>query len=144
VTKSWKVLLAVAVVGTMTGALVRAEGEDAAKGERQRGEGKPRGEWFKTMDTDSNGTVSVSEFTVAHEKRQAEMKARLGDKWDADRAAKAPSAEDRFKKIDADGNGELTKEEMQKARENRQRRAQKDGEEPKKDGENKGAEDKSE
>lgn len=119
VSRAWKVVLAVAAVGTMVGTVVLAQGDDATKEQHQRGGGGPRGGWFKTMDTDTNGTVSLSEFTIAHEKRLADRKARMGDKWDAEKAAKMPTPEERFKKLDADGNGELTKDEMKKARGNR-------------------------
>lgn len=71
-------------------------------------------ERFKAMDTDTNGVVSLAEFTVAHDKRQEEMKKRQGDKYDA---SKYPSAAEAFKKMDANGDGSLTIDELKKPRE---------------------------
>jgi hypothetical protein len=73
------------------------------------------GEMFKAMDTDGNGTISLGEFTVVHERRVAERKAKLGDKWNAEREAKMPSAEAIFKKADTNADGQLTKEELAQA-----------------------------
>ena len=77
--------------------------------------GQRAAEHFKAMDTDGNGTISLAEFTAAQEKRTAELKAKLGDKWDAEKAAKMPSAEEKFKKTDTNGDGALTLEEMNAA-----------------------------
>lgn len=71
-------------------------------------------ERFKAMDTDGNGTISLAEFKVAQEKRMAERKAKMGDKWDEARAAKMPTAEQTFKRLDTDGNGALTPEELRR------------------------------
>jgi len=103
------VVVAAAALGACATVAGEAEGQE-------KGPGKHGAARFEAMDTDTNGTVSVKEFTAAHEKRMAEMKARMGDKWDAERAAKRPSAEEQFKKADANGDGALTKEELRQAR----------------------------
>ncbi|NLF85624.1 MAG: hypothetical protein GX571_05910 [Lentisphaerae bacterium] len=67
---------------------------------------------FATADTNSDGALSLDEFVAMETKRLEARKARLGDKFDAEKAAKMPAAEARFKKRDQDGNGSLTKEEF--------------------------------
>lgn len=47
-----------------------------------------------------------------HEKRVEMIKKMMGDRFDAERAAKMPSSEEIYTKIDADGNKSVTKEEM--------------------------------
>jgi len=83
------------------------------------GKPKPRKRHFEAMDTDGNGSISLDEFTVAHEKRMAARKEKMGDKWNPEIAAKMPSAEVVFGKMDTDENGEVTKEEMKAGRETR-------------------------
>ena len=119
--KAWKVILAAAVIGTVAGSAALAQGEGGAKEKHKQSDGRHRGDWFKEMDTNTNGTVSLAEFIAAHEKRMAELKARMGDKFDAEKANKMPPPEETFKKMDADGNGEVTKEEMQKWRDSNPR-----------------------
>jgi hypothetical protein len=82
---------------------------------------------FKAADTDGNGTLSLAEFTVVHEKRVAEMKERLGDKWNEERAAQRPSAEDIFTRLDKDKSGELTPAEMARGMRARFERRQRPG-----------------
>ncbi len=76
----------------------------------------PKPDWaakrLAAVDTDGNGLVSLDEFKAMQAKREEERKQKLGDKYDAARAAKQPSAEERFKKLDKDGSGDLTKEEF--------------------------------
>jgi len=69
-------------------------------------------ERFKAMDTDADGAVTVAEFKAAQEKRQEEMKKRMGDKFDP---AKLPNPEEVFKKLDADANGSLSVDELRKS-----------------------------
>ena len=109
--KLWVAVLAVSVAAGS--AVMAAEGvaTETPKGS----EGKQGGEWFKAMDTDGNGTVSLAEYTVVQEKRIAARKEKMGDKWNAERAAKMPSPAERFKLADKDGNGELTPQELQDA-----------------------------
>jgi hypothetical protein len=107
-TKRW---LAVAAMGILAGTAVMAE-EAAGEKACPKRKGPRHGAWFKKMDADGNGTVSLAEFTAAEEKRIEARKKKMGDKWNAEKAAKMPSAEERFKKLDKDGNGELTPDEM--------------------------------
>ena len=67
---------------------------------------------FATADTNADGALSLDEFVAMEAKRLETRKARQGDKFDAEKAAKMPPAEERFKKRDQDGNGSLTKEEF--------------------------------
>lgn len=103
--------VAVCAVGLAMALSVYAE-------EKKEGAGGPGGhgpgnfnpeERFKAMDTDGNGTISLAEFKAGHEKRMAQMKERMGEKFDA---SKMPNPDETFKKLDKDGNGELTKDEM--------------------------------
>ena len=112
---SRKLLLAVIVVGVATGSAVLAAEGDATVTPKES-EGNKRLAHFKANDTDENGTLSLAEFTAMQEKQMAARKAKMGDKFNADGAAKRPSVEERFKMADKDGNGELTPEELQSAR----------------------------
>ena len=100
----------------------------AGEGEGEKPKGPRHGarmqgaERFKKMDADANGSVSLEEFKAAHEKRVEAMKARMGDKWDAEKAATMPSAGDIFKKMDKDEDGQLTQVEMRKAYNKRMKR----------------------
>jgi hypothetical protein len=67
---------------------------------------------FAAIDTNTNGVISLDEFTVMHAKREAAMKQRMGDTYDATKAAARPSAEVVFKKFDTDGDGALTRQEL--------------------------------
>jgi hypothetical protein len=101
---------AVLVMGYCSAVLAeeQAAGKDQGKGQAK----KERPDFFKANDADGNGTLSLAEFKDMDAKRAAKMKEKLGDKFDAAKAAKMPSAEERFAKLDADKNGQLTKEEM--------------------------------
>lgn len=68
--------------------------------------------FFKKVDTDGSGTVSLAEFTVRHEQRMTRLKERMGDKWDPKRAEAMPTAEAIFARMDTDNSGGLTLEEM--------------------------------
>lgn len=70
------------------------------------------GSRFEAADKNGDGAVSLDEFKVVHEERVAQRKAKLGDKFDAAREAKMPTADAVFTKLDTDGNGSLSKEEM--------------------------------
>lgn len=67
---------------------------------------------FAAADANADGMVSLEEFKTMDAKRQEERKARMGDKYDAAKAAKMPSDETRFTKLDANGDGMLTKDEL--------------------------------
>ncbi len=127
------------VAGAVVASMAIAEDTEAPAGDavkkprherRERPEGAPRAmERFKAADTDGNGTLSLAEFTVVHEKRVAEMKARMGDKWNEEQAAKRPAAGEVFTKLDTDSSGGLTPEEMAKGiREGMQKRHERRGE----------------
>jgi len=109
--KVMRAVVAGIVVVSLCGAAFAAESE----GGKER-KGPPRGAdrkgHFEEVDADGSGGLSLAEFKAAHEKRMAAMKERMGDRWDPERAAKHPGAEEIFKKIDADGDGQATKEEM--------------------------------
>jgi hypothetical protein len=107
------------VMGSLCVALVGSSvvfaGQDKKENQRKQKHGERSAAHFKASDTDGNGSISLSEFTVMHEKRVARMKKRQGDRWDAERAAKRPSAAAIYKTIDADGNDSVSKAEMQEA-----------------------------
>lgn len=91
---------------------------------------------FKAMDTDTNGTISLVEFKIAQEKRQEEMKKRMGEKFDA---SKFPNAEEIFKKLDLNADGALTAEEFRKSVPNRRRGEGEGVKAPRHGGDKKGA-----
>ena len=107
------------VMGSLCVALVGSSvvfaGEGKKENQRNRKHGERSAAHFKASDTDGNGSISLSEFTAMHEKRVARMKERQGDRWDAERAAKRPSAAAIYKTMDADGSGGVSKAEMQEA-----------------------------
>jgi len=105
------VAVGIVCVGVMSAVSAMGEDEAGKAGPEKKGPPNPA-EMFKKMDTDSNGIISLAEFKVAHEARQAKMKEKMGEKFDA---SKAPSAEDVFAKMDADKSGGVTKEEMDAA-----------------------------
>ena len=110
-TKMRIVALVVLVSGVCCAVSAMAgEGEDKGPGKRERG--KDHAEHFKASDTDDSGGLSVTEFTAMHEKRRAMMKKKLGDRYDAERAAKMPTPDKIFAKIDTDNSGEISQEEM--------------------------------
>jgi len=74
-----------------------------------KGDGTGR---FAAIDTNTNGVISLDEFMAMHAKREAAMKQRMGDTYDAAKAGVRPSAETVFKKFDTDGDGVLTKQEL--------------------------------
>jgi len=85
------------------------------QGPEEHGKGKPGRDpaaRFAAADTNGDGVLSLEEFKAMQAKRQEMMKARLGDKYDAAKEAKRPSAEEMFKKLDTDNSGSLTKEEL--------------------------------
>jgi len=133
-------LLLVGVVLCAAASMVAAQ-EEGGKGKGPRGKMRMRSaERFKQMDADADGKVSLEEFKAFHKKRLEARKEKMGDKWDEEKAAKMPSAEDIFKKMDADEDGQLTQEELQKAHRERmarvhgkRRRSEKDDEEDDKD-----------
>jgi len=105
-----KLLLSLLASGLLASATTFAAPDEdpAPRAPGQRGPRPSPEERFKAMDTDGNGTVSLAEFKVAHKKRVAEMKKRMGDRWNEERASQRPKPQETFKKLDADGNGELT------------------------------------
>ena len=99
------------MAGLFCASLAVAE-EAAAPAEKKAKAPGGRDAVFATADTNADGALSLEEFVVMEAKRLETRKARQGDKFDAEKAAKMPSAEERFKKRDQDGNGSLTKEEF--------------------------------
>jgi hypothetical protein len=101
--------LAACVLGLGTAVrLFAVEGE----GDKPKGPGGPGHDpaaRFAAMDTDGNGSISLAEFKVAHEKRMAAMKERMGDK-----APPAPkkTAEEIFAALDTNKDNALSKEEI--------------------------------
>ncbi len=132
------------VLGSLCVALVGSSIVFAGEGEKERKGRKHDGQrgaaHFKAMDTDGDGKITLSEFTVMHEQRVAKMKERLGDKWDPERAAKHPGAAEIFEKMDADGDKSLTKAEMKEARKRMHERHGKRHGKGKGEGEGKGKE----
>ena len=99
------------LAGLFCASLAVAE-EAAAPAEKKAKAPGGRDAVFAMADTNADGALSLDEFVAMETKRLEARKARLGDKYDAEKAAKMPSAEERFKKRDQDGNGSLTKEEF--------------------------------
>ena len=104
------VLMGVLCAGAMGIGAVRAEEAVAADAKPDRA--AQEAARFAAIDTDADGVVSLEEFKAMQEKRAEGMKKRMGDKYDAEKAAKRPSAEEAFKKLDTDASGTLTKEEL--------------------------------
>lgn len=107
-----KLVLTSVAAGVFCLALAHAEGDAAPKagaGAAKRGN---MDAMFTEADANVDGMLSLDEFKVMDAKIQENRKARMGDKFDAAKEVKKPSAEDRFKKLDADANGLLTKEEL--------------------------------
>jgi hypothetical protein len=107
-------MLGLVCAGVLGSALAVAEDETAPAAGPGRGPGHRA--HFQAADTDGDGALSLAEFQAMHAKRLEHMKERLGDRYDAAKAANRPSAEDIFKKMDTDGNGLVTPEEMAAAR----------------------------
>jgi len=110
------VVVAVACVGSF------AMGEDAAEQAGEAAKAKPakcraggKG-MFTALDADKDGGISLEEFKTGHAKRIAACKARMGDKWSEEKAAKMPTAEAIFKRIDTDESGILSAEEVGKCK----------------------------
>lgn len=107
-------LIGLLCAGTLCVGAVQAVEEGAAKAKQPKPDMAAKR--FAVIDTDGNGLISLDEFKAMQAKREAEHKQRMGDKYDAARAAKQPSAEARFKKLDTDGSGALTEEELMASR----------------------------
>jgi hypothetical protein len=105
-------LLVLVMAIAMTSVLVMAEDGAKTKAKYKRGS-KP--DMMKTMDTDGNGSLSLAEVKASCDKKQAMMKATLGENWNEEWAAMMPSAEAIFAGMDLDGDGNATKEEMKSA-----------------------------
>ncbi len=145
--KVMRAVAAVVVVVSLCGSAFAGEGE----GKERRDHAERHKGRFEAADTDGSGAISLEEFKAAHDKRMAEFKERLGDRWDPERAAKRPGADEIFGKIDADGDGQATMDEFRahgaKMRERfrgRRRRPHDGGEKkcPHGDGAKKGGDDK--
>jgi len=70
---------------------------------------KDAGDRFAKLDANGDGTISLDEFKVIHDRRTAKLKEKLGDKYDP---ARAPNAEKAFVRLDADQSGSLSREEL--------------------------------
>ena len=113
------------MAGTLSlGVAVAAPGdEDAPKRGDRGGERAPRqdpAERFASLDTDSSGDLSLEEFKVAHAKRMAAMKERMGDR-EPPAGRTPPTAEEVFKRLDKNGDEVLTPDEMRRVRRGGQR-----------------------
>ncbi len=108
--KEKMVLIGLLCAGALCAGSVLAgeEGAPKVKPPKPDMEGKK----FAEADTDGNGVVSLEEFKAMQSRREEAMKKKMGDKYDAERAAKKPSAEETFKKMDADNSGDLSKAEL--------------------------------
>lgn len=71
---------------------------------------------FAAVDTDGDGVRSLDEVALAHEQRLERITQRLGDRYDLERAAHPPSAEEVFARLDTDANGFVSPEELAEAR----------------------------
>ena len=84
----------------------------------ERGEGGGKGgrnpaDIFAKIDADGNGSVTLDEFTTAHEKRVARMKERKGDRERPEGARTPPAAGEIFSRIDSDGDNAVSQEEFE-------------------------------
>lgn len=108
------------IAGILLAGLLTVQAEDAApkaegaavKKMRPAGGERTFGPKFELFDTNGDGAVSKEEFVKHHEEMMARRKEKMGDKFDAERAAKMPDPAAIFAKMDADGNGSLSKEEL--------------------------------
>jgi hypothetical protein len=113
--KDRTVLIGLLCAGTLGVGALQAQEADGAKGKPRRPPPHVSGSAtnrFATIDTNTNGVISLDEFKAMLAKREEVIKQRMGDTYDAALAAKKPSAEEVFKKLDTDGDGTLTKQEM--------------------------------
>lgn len=112
------ILTLTAVTSLVCAGALRAE--EAVKAEAGQPPAKrtrvPRAEGFKAADADGNGVLSLDEFKAMQAKQLEALKARMGDKFNAERAAKMPTPEAQFTKFDVDANGSLTLEEYSTGR----------------------------
>ena len=118
-----RILTAAAVcVGVFGLGMAQAADEQAApKQERAQAHERQMGgaAGFAQADANGDGILSLEEFKAMDEKRMADMKARMGDKFDEEKMRKMPSADERFVKLDTDASGSLTKEELMAGRRQR-------------------------
>lgn len=81
------------------------------------GAGKPEKKdfamFFAQIDTDGNGTLSLEEFKVNYDKRQAFRKARAEKQNPGVEVPAAPTAAEAFAKVDTDADGSISKEEFE-------------------------------
>lgn len=90
--------------------LATAQAEDeAVKDPGKKGGDKQKIDRFQALDKDGNGSLSLEEFKVAHEKRIEMIKKMKGD---AAAEKPLPTLEESFAKIDTDKDGAISKEEM--------------------------------
>jgi len=112
--KDRKVLIGLLCVGTLCAGALQAQEADGPKGKPGRPDRGPRPimggitNRFAAIDTNTNGVISLDEYTAFAAKRDEAMKLRMGDKY----VAPTATAEEIFKKLDTDGNGTLNKEEL--------------------------------
>ena len=124
--KDRTVLIGLLCAGTLCVGALQAQEADGAKGKPGRPPPHYAGaaiDRFAAIDTNTNGVISLDEFKAMHAKREAGIKQRKGNTYDATTAATKPSVEATFKKLDTDGNDTLTKQELDADRMPRDRRS---------------------
>jgi hypothetical protein len=101
----------IALAGLALAGLAGAE-EAAAPAAKPKRADKGQQAGFAAADLDGDGTLSLTEFTAMQNQRREAMKARLGDKFDAAKAAKMPDPAKQFAELDKNADGRLTAEEF--------------------------------
>ena len=84
-----RILMAVLCAGAMGIGAVRAD--EAVVADVKPGPVDMGAKRFEALDANQDGVISLEEFTAMREKREEAMKQRMGDTYDAAKAAKRPS-----------------------------------------------------
>lgn len=102
-----KITVIAVVAGFVAVSLSLAEQKEGGDGKKWK---KDPAKVFARIDKDGSGSLSLEEFTVAHEKRMAAMKERRGDVPEEDHTP--PPAAEIFARMDADKNGSISEAEF--------------------------------